>query len=82
MTLGPTQPDPPKTENFVTQTDPTQADSWMEPTNSGLCICVPSLFGTLSPPFSSLPFLYVSIIPLLVSAPVAHNFCHQVYYKK
>ena len=29
----PTQPNPLKTENFVTRPDPTQLDPWMDPTH-------------------------------------------------
>jgi len=32
LTLDPIQPDPPKTENFVTRPDPTRPDPWMNPT--------------------------------------------------
>ena len=33
LTLEPTQPDPPKTENFVTQPDPNRPYQWMDPTH-------------------------------------------------
>ena len=32
-----TGPDPRKTENFVTQPDPTQPDTWMDPTYVQFC---------------------------------------------
>jgi len=33
LTLDATQPDPPRTDNFVNKPDPTQPDPWIDPTH-------------------------------------------------